>query len=138
MANNPLWYDADQIVAANALTAELNNGFINIYSGGQPSLDGGLTGTLLVQLTFGATAFAAATASGGVITSLANAITNGTAVNTGAAGYFAAMHSDNTTVCMTGTCGLSGADMNMSTTAIVAGAVISCSSFSIAQVQNPG
>lgn len=127
MATNPLWYDA----AVNGITGNascsLNSGFIKIYSGTQPALDGSLTGTLLATLTFGATAFGAS--SGGTAT--ANAITSGTAAATNTAGYFALVKSDGTTVVETGTCGTSGADLNMSTTAIVSGATVSCSAFTI-------
>ena len=135
MANNPLFYDNTVIGAVNAATSLVNSGFLNIYTGGQPALDGGVSGTLLVQLTFGATAFATATASGGVVTAAANTITNGTASNTGTAGYFTLMKSDGSTVVATGSVGTSGADLNMSTLAVVSGAVVSCSSFSITQPQ---
>jgi hypothetical protein len=135
MANNPQWYDNTVIAAVNSVTALLNSGYIAIYTGGQPALDGGVSGTQLVELTFGATAFSSATASGGVVTATANAITNGAASNTGTAGYFVLFKSDNATVVMTGSVGTSGADMNLSTLAIVSGAVISCSSFSITETQ---
>lgn len=135
MANNPLFNDATVIASVNAVTALLNSGFISIYTGGQPALNGALTGTLLVQLTFGATAFASATASGGTVTGTANAITNGTAGNTGTAGYFALLKSDNSTVVATGSVGTSGADLNLSTLSIVSGAVVTCSSFTITQAQ---
>lgn len=135
MANNPQFYDATVIAAVNAATALLNSGYLNIYTGGQPSLDGGITGTLLVSLTFGATAFATATASGGTVTATANTITNGTAGNTGTAGYFALLQSNDSTVVATGSVGTSGADLNLSTLSIVSGAVVSCSSFSITQAQ---
>ena len=135
MANVPRFYDATVIAAVNSATSLLNSGFINIYTGGQPALNGGVSGTLLVQLSFGATAFASASASGGTVTATANAITNGTASNTGTAGYFALLKSDNTTVVATGTCGTSGCDLNLSTTAIVSGAVVSCSSFTITESQ---
>lgn len=135
MANLPRWYDATVIAAVNAGASLLNNGFLNVYSGGQPALNGGVSGTLLVQLTFGATAFATAVASTGTVTATANAITNGTASNTGTAGYFALVKSDNTTVVMTGSVGTSGADLNMSTLAVVSGAVVSCSSFTITESQ---
>ena len=79
MANNPLFYDNTVIAAVNAVTALLNTGYIAIYTGGQPALDGGVSGTQLVEMQFGATAFASATASGGVVTAIANTITNGTA-----------------------------------------------------------
>lgn len=123
MSNNPLWYDS----AVNAVTALLNSGFIKVYTGSQPSEDGAVTGTLLATMTFGATAFGAS--SGGTAT--ANAITSGTAGNTGTAGYFALVKSDGTTVVMTGTVGTSGCDLNLNTTSIVSGAPVSCSSFTI-------
>lgn len=135
MANLPRFYDATVKAAVDAAAALLNSGFLNIYTGGQPALNGGATGTLLVQLTFGVTAFAASTASGGTVTATANAIGNGTASNTGTAGYFAVLKSDNTTVVATGSVGTSGADLNLSTTSIVSGAVVSCSSFTITEVQ---
>ena len=127
MATNPLWYDA----AVNGITGNascsLNSGFIKIFTGAQPSLNGALTGTLLATMTFGATAFGAS--SGGTAT--ANAITSGTAAATGTAGYFALEKSDGTTVVMTGSVGTSGADLNLNTTSVVSGAPVSCSSFTI-------
>lgn len=136
LANAPLFYDATVVASVNAVTALLNNGYLNIYTGSQPSLDGSITGTLLVSLTFGATAFAGATAAAGTVTASANAITNGTAGNTGTAGYFAILKSDDSTVVATGSVGTSGADLNLSTLSIVSGAVVSCSSFTITQAQN--
>jgi len=135
MANNPLFYDATVNASVNAVTAVLNSGFIAIYTGGQPSLNGGVTGTQLVELTFGATAFGNSSCSAGTATATANAITNGTATNTGTAGYFVLYRSDNTTVVATGSVGTSGADLNLSTLSIVSGAVVSCSSFTITQAQ---
>jgi len=135
MANNTLVYDASSVAAMNALTALLNSGFISIYTGGQPSLDGALTGTVLVQLTFGATAFPTASASGGTVTATANAITSGTATNTGTAGYYALLKSDASTVVLTGTVGTSGADLNLSTLSIVSGTIVTCSAYSITQLQ---
>lgn len=135
MANNPLFYDATVEAGVNAVTALLNSGYITIYTGGQPALDGALTGTQLVELQFNSTAFGASSASGGVVTATANAISNGTAGNTGTAGYFALLKNDNSTVVATGSVGTSGADLNLSTTAVVSGAVVSCSSFTITQAQ---
>lgn len=135
MANNPLFYDATVIAAVNSATALLNSGFLELYTGGQPALDGAVTGTLLVTLTFNATAFPTATASAGTVTASANAITSGTAVATGTAGYFALLKSDNSTVVATGSVGTSGADLNLSTLSIVSGAVVTCSSFTITQAQ---
>jgi hypothetical protein len=112
--------------AANAIAALLNSGTINIYTGTQPAAGGALSGnTLLVTLTFGSTAFGAAV--NGVVT--ANAITSGTAGNTGTATWFRCLKSDGTTIVMDGTVGVSGANLNIGSTSISSGAVISCSSF---------
>ncbi|MGH7716807.1 MAG: hypothetical protein ACREML_12515, partial [Vulcanimicrobiaceae bacterium] len=82
---------------ANAFAPLCNSGTITIYSGTQPvNANTGLSGnTLLVTLTFGATAFGSA-AAGGVIT--ANTITSGTAVATGTATFARLLKSDGTTV----------------------------------------
>jgi hypothetical protein len=136
MAANFLAYDATDIAAMNAATALLNSGYLEIYTGSQPALDGAVAGTLLVTLTFSATAFATATAAGGTVTALANAITSGTAVATGTAGWFALLKSDNATVVFTGTVGTSNANLIGPTTAITNGANVSCSSFQITQLQN--
>jgi len=133
VANNPLPYDATVIASVNAVTALLNSGFIKIYTGAQPALNGAVTGTLLVTMTFSATAFPAATASGGTVTATANAITSGTAGNTGTAGYHALVKSDNTTVVATGSVGTSGADLNMNTLSITSGNTVSCGSYLITQ-----
>jgi hypothetical protein len=135
MANNPQFYDATVIAAVNAAAALLNSGFIAVYSGTQPALDGALTGTQLAEATFSATAFPAATASGGTVTATANAITSGTIAATNTAGYFALLKSDNTTVVATGSVGTSGADLNLSSLSFVSGATFSVSSFTITELQ---
>ena len=136
MATNFLAYDATDVAAVNAVTALLNSGFLKIYTGAQPANDGAVTGTLLVTLTFGSTAFATATAGGGTVTATANAITAGTAGNTGTAGYFALVKSDTTTVVATGTVGTSGCNLNGTSTSITASSNVTCSSFQITQLQN--
>lgn len=136
MATNPLPYDAPVKSSVDNFTANLNSGFIKIYSGAQPALNGAVTGTLLVTLTFGATAFAASTASAGTVTATANSITSGTAAATGTAGYFALVKSDGTTVVATGTVGTSGCDLNLNSTAISSGANVSVTSFTITEPQN--
>jgi hypothetical protein len=135
LTTNPLWYDATIIAAVNAVTALLNSGFVAVYSGAQPALDGSLTGTQLAEATFGATAFPAATAAAGTVTATANAITSGTIANTGTAGYVALLKSDNATVVMTGSVGTSAADLIVNTTAFVSGATFAVSSAAISQVQ---
>ena len=135
MANNPLPYDATVIASVNAVTALLNSGFIRVFTGAQPALNGSLTGTQLASMTFSATAFPAATASGGTVTATANEITSGTAGNTGTAGYFALLKSDGTTVVGTGSVGTSNADLNLNTLTITSGNTVSCSSFLITEAE---
>lgn len=134
MANNPVVYDPGTKAMLDAFGALMNNGFLKVYSGSQPAVDVGVTGTLLVTLTFGATAFASSTASGSGGSMSANSIGNGTAGNTGTAGYFVLEKSDSTVVA-SGSVGLTGADLNFDTLAIVSGAVVACSSFVVTQAQ---
>jgi hypothetical protein len=135
VANNPLPYDASVIAAVNAFTALLNSGFIKIYSGAQPALNAAASGTLLATMTFSATAFPTSVAAGGTVTATANAITSGTAGNTAAAGYFALVKSDNSTIVATGSVGTSGADLNLNTLSITSGNTVSCSSFLITMLE---
>jgi hypothetical protein len=136
MANNPLFYDATVIAAVDAATVLLNSGFVAVYSGAQPALNVALTGTQLAEATFGATAFIApAVASAGTVTATANAISSGTIANTGTAGYFALLKSDNSTVVATGSVGTSGADMNLNTLAFVASATFAISAATITEAQ---
>lgn len=128
-------YDATVNAAVNAVTALLNSGFIKVYSGTQPAVDGSVTGTLLVTLTFGSTAFGGSVASGSGATATANTITSGTAAATNTAGYFALVKTDGTTVVGTGSVGTSGADLNFDSLSIVSGAVVSCTSFTITMPQ---
>jgi hypothetical protein len=117
--------------SANAVAALCNSGFIQVYSGTRPATpDTALSGNvLLATLTFGATAFGAASA--GVAT--ANAIASGTAVATGTASFARAFKSDDSTVVGDFNCGTSGSDFNFSTLSFVSGALISCSSLTLTQ-----
>ena len=104
-------------------------GTIKIYDGTQPATGGGgLSGnTLLATLTFSVTAFGAAAA--GVAT--AAAITDDTSADaTGTATWARLADSAGTTIfdCDVGT---SGATLNLNTTSIVAGGVVSCSAFTV-------
>jgi hypothetical protein len=135
MATNPLWYDAPVIAGMNAVTALLNSGFVAVYSGSQPALDGGLTGTQLAEAEFGNPAFPTAVASGGTVTATANAITSGTVAATGTAGYMALLKADNATVIMTGSVGTSAADLILNTLSFVIGAAFAVTAGSFSQVQ---
>ena len=136
MANNPLPYDATVIASVNAVTALINSGYLVLYTGSQPALNGAVTGTLLAQLTFSATAFPAATASTGTVTATANPITPASAAASGVAGYFAILKSDAATIVATGSVGTSGADLNLSTLSIQAGQTVACSIFQITQAES--
>lgn len=136
MANNPEWSDASVEAAINALTALLNSGYLEIYTGTQPAENASLTGTKLAKLTFASTAFGSATATAGVVTATAGAIGSATALATGTAGYFALMKSDDTTVVMTGSVGTTSADLNLSSLSVTSGVNVSCSGFTITELEN--
>lgn len=110
---------------------QLNSGFLRVYSGTRPTNpDTALSGnTLLAELAYGATAFAAAT--GG--TKTANAITSGTAVATGTATFARSFKSDGTTAIMDNDIGTSGSDLNLGSVAIQSGGVVSVSSFVVTE-----
>ena len=138
MANAPQFSDATTEDAVNEVTGLLNSGFLVIYTGSQPTdANQSLTGTLLVTCDLSSTAFGSATASGSagtrVVTATANTISNGTAGNTGTAGYFALLKSDGTTVVAMGSVGTSGADLNLSTTSIVSGGTVEITAGTITQ-----
>lgn len=139
MANNPSFYDIAGTTAMNAQTALLvvaggTDSTLQILSGTQPSLDGALTGSTLVTLTFAGTAFPASAASGGTVTATANAIASGTVATAGTAGYFAVVRGAGG-VFATGTCGTASTDLIMSNTVLAAGGTVSCSGFVISQPQ---
>lgn len=127
MSNIANLSDAAANAEANALAPLLNGGFIELYTGAQPAnANTALSGnTLLATLTFGNPAFGAAAAS--VIT--ANAIASGTAVATGTATFARLYKSDGSTVVMDCTVGTTGAAINLNTTSIVTGGLVSITSF---------
>lgn len=100
---------------------------LRIYDGSRPAT-GGTATTKLAELTCNATF--APSASGGVLT--LNAITQDSSADaTGTATWFRIVKSDGTTFVLDGSVGTSGADLNLTTTSIVAGAQVSISSFTI-------
>lgn len=113
---------------ADALSVLADNGYIRIYDGTQPATaDTAISSqVLLAELRFNADA--APSAVDGVLTF--NAITqDSNANNTGTASWFRALKSDGSTVLFDGTVGVSGSDLNIATTAIVAGAIVGVTSF---------
>lgn len=132
MALNPKLSNAEANAAADAVTVHANSGFLRIYDGTQPAdADTAITTqVLLAELTFNATAFGAAV--NGVAT--ANAITADSSANaTGTATWHRAVRSNGTSVLWDGSVGTSGADLNLNTTSIVAGASVSVSSYTYTQ-----
>lgn len=104
---------------------------LRIYSGTKPTNpDTAISGTLLVELTCNATAFAGA-ASGGVLT--ANAISNGAAVASGTATHYRLWKSNGTTPVLDGTVGTATSDLILDNTSINTSQVVAVSSFTITE-----
>jgi hypothetical protein len=118
--------------AADAVCVRANGGTLRIYSGGMPAdANAPLSGnSLLASLGFPATAFSAAV--NGV--AVANAISPDTSADaTGTASFFRVLESDGSTVVFQGTVGMAAAELNLTSTAIVAGGPVSVSSLSYMQ-----
>ena len=142
MALNPFFSDAATKAAVDAMTALCNSGTLKIYTGTQPTDANTAVGAqvLLGTLTFGSTAFAASVASGSagskVVTATANSITDDSSADaTGTAAWFRVLKSDGTTIVFDGSVGTSGCDLNLATTAIVAGADLAVTSLTITQAE---
>ena len=130
MALNPKFSNTCVNAEADAIGGALDNGFIRIYDGTQPADADTAVGaqTLLAELRFGADAFPSAVA--GLLT--ANAITSDASANaTGTASWARILASNGTTVYFDGSVGTSSANVVIATTSIVAGAVVSCSAFTL-------
>jgi hypothetical protein len=128
MALNPKRSNAAVNAAADAVCDLLDNGYLHIYDGTQPTTaDTAITTqTKLAELRFNATAFPAASA--GVAT--ANAITADTSADaTGTASWFRALKSDGTTVVFDGSVGTSSADLVLNSVSISSGAQVSVTAF---------
>ncbi len=107
-----------------------NAGLLRLYTGTRPTdSDTALSGnTLLATLTLNATSFGAASA--GVLT--ANAITSDSSADaTGTATFARLWESDGTTPVMDLSLGTSGTEVIVTTTSIVATAVVSCSAMTV-------
>ena len=131
MANELKLSNESASEAADATCALLDGGLLRIYDGAKPATADTAIGAqvLLAELTFGNPAFGAAV--NGVAT--ANAISSDTNANdTGTAAWFRAVKGDGNPV-FDGTVGTSGADLNLNTVSIVAGAEIQVSSMTYTQ-----
>src|SRR6267143_5297729 len=138
MALNPKFTNLAVNTKADALAALLNSGFLEIYDGTQPTTADTAIGAQvnLATLTFGATAFGASVA--GVAT--ANAIGQDASANaTGTASWFRIFKTTHTPGSgdeaglrvMDGSVGTSGANLNLNSVAISAGAAVSVTSLTL-------
>ena len=115
--------NAQRSRAADAVTARCNNGVMRIYAGSVPATaDTALSGnTLLAELTFGATAFGAA--SNGVAT--ANATGQDSSNDaTGTPTFFRAFETGGTVVVFQGTAGATGGGAELQLSGLSAGQII--------------
>jgi hypothetical protein len=119
----------------DTITASAASGKLRIYSGTQPAdADAGIgAGTLLAELTMGATAFGSATSTASTNSVLtANAITQDSSADaTGTAAWFRLWQSNGTTPILDGTVGTSGCDLTINSVAIQIGAAVSASSLTL-------
>lgn len=122
--------NATRSAACNAVVDLLDSGTIAIRTGAQPiNVDDVDSGTLLATLTFGVTAFGAASngvATANAITSDTTADASGTAAHARIKTSVAAIHSD----C---TCGQGSGDINFDNNVIVAGGTVAISSMTWTQ-----
>ena len=132
MALNPKVTAARRNAMIDNFTGNFNSGFLRIYDGTQATDADTALGSqvLLAELTFGSTAFAAASAG----SASANSITADSSANaTGTASWFRCVKSDGTTVLCDGSVGTSSANLVLNSTAIQSGASVSCTSFTVTQ-----
>ena|SRR6185295_14200431 len=123
--------DARANEANDSIRDNMNSGFLRLYSGSVPAnADASLgAAVLLAELTMNATAFGASASR----TITANAITQDSSANASGTCSFARMYqSDGTTVWSQFTSvGTSGTEVVLSTTSVVSGQPVSCSSCTI-------
>lgn len=124
MANNFKRSNAAVNEEASRVGVLLNNGFLRIYDGAQPTNADTAIGAqvLLAELRFNATAFGSPAS--GVVT--ANAFTADASANaTGTAAWFRALQSDGSTVIADGSVGAGGTfDLVLNSVSIQAGAEV--------------
>jgi len=114
-----------------AFDSGLNSGFCRIYDSTQPTNADTALGAqvLLAELTLNATAFAAAAAA----SKAANAITSDASANATGTATWGTIVTSGGTRYMDFEVGTSGANLNLNTVSIVAGATVSISALTITQ-----
>jgi hypothetical protein len=118
--------------AINAGAVLANTGYLRIFSTDSADPDSSPSGTLLAELRFGSTAFQSATDDGTNASAVANALTQDSSADaSGTAAHWRAYKSDGTTMIAKGTVSGTGGggELQLNNTAIVAGGIVSVSSF---------
>lgn len=117
------------LLSGGSFKEALDTGKIILYTGAGPaSANDAATGTKIVEITNGGSGITLDTASGGTISKTPSESWSGTNIASGTVGYWrwVAPGDDGTlstvAVRLQGTCGLAGADMNMSSVNLVSGA----------------
>ncbi len=128
MATNLKYSTALKNAQQDAITATLGTtAKLQIYTGTQPATpDTAITSQVLLATLTCASTFAPAS-SGGVLT--LNAISSGTAGNTGTATWFRLCTTGGTVGHIDGTVGTSASDLNLNNTSITSGQTVSVTSF---------
>ena len=129
MASNLKYSNGTRNAQQQGLITYAGSGsIIHIYQGTQPSNANTAisTQTLLVSLVISG---GFGTDSNGTLT--LGTVTDGTAVGTGTAEFFRITKSDNSTVIMDGSVGVSGCDLNLNNTSIATTQVVGISSGTI-------
>jgi hypothetical protein len=123
MASNQKFSNAAVNARCTALVGQLDDGYLRIYAGTQPTdADTATSGQLLLaELRYDTPAFGAPVAGVAVSNPL---LPDASANATGTATWFRALQSDGTTVVMDGSVGTSDADLLLDNVDIVEGAVI--------------
>jgi hypothetical protein len=128
MGLNPKLTSLAATAEADAVAALLNNGWIRVYSGLQPSTaDEAISSqVVLAELRFGNPAFGSASDGAAA----ANAITGDSSANaTGTATWFRCFQSDGTTPVFDGSVGTSNSNLVLNSVEISAGAQVDVTSF---------
>jgi hypothetical protein len=128
MGLNPKLTGLAATAEADAVAALLNNGWIRVYSGLQPSTaDEAISSqVVLAELRFGNPAFGSASDGAAA----ANAITGDSSANaTGTATWFRCFQSDGTTPVFDGSVGTSNSNLVLNSVEISAGAQVDVTSF---------
>jgi hypothetical protein len=128
MGLNPKLTSLAATAEADAVAALLNNGWIRVYSGLQPSTadEAVSSQVVLAELRFGNPAFGSASDGAAA----ANAITGDSSANaTGTATWFRCFRSDGTTPVFDGSVGTSNSNLVLNSVEISAGAQVDVTSF---------